>query len=616
MTRGYTLKTERRSGATRCLLGAALIAGGVIATDAAALIEPEVGGTVSDVSIRLQPSKHSRLPSPEEIGETDVSLMRKDMTLYAQSDAPKDSVPILLKVKQLRGYRLSTAATDAVQQAVVKRINDMGIGGVAVRLASPDTDESGRATVNVVAGEITEVQAKGIDEEQPTPVSGDAIVRRSPVQTVGDEPALLAVEDVNDYLARLNRFPGRSVTAAISAGENPGTLALDYLVTEEKTFNLYAEVSNTGTDSTNKWLEQFGLFATQLTGNDDILSFEGITSNFSERTRSLNGYYDSRLGDSEDLRWRVTGIWGDYTAADVGFFQQDFKGSTWGVQGDLIWNFYQDGTLFLDLDAGFRYWNSEAQNTFFGFLLADGESDFITPSLSVSAFDMRDTSALQATLGVAYTSPDADQAILDQLGRSNTSQDWWVLFGSGYYSFFLDEFLDPNWADQAIHTSIHELTLRGQGQYAFDSRLTPLSMSTMGGYATVRGYPQATISGDSSIQGSLEYRFHLPRSFDSAPAGRGWLDDDFRWAPDSATGAPPDWDLALLGFIDAAEVWQSDALSFENDATLVGAGIGAELAIRDYMKFTVNYAWALHEVESANVRSGSSRLYFLGSISF
>jgi len=615
-----TIAHARKGGAMkwtrRCLLWVATLAVGTVTPVTLAADDSELSGTVSYITVRFQPANHSEMPTASQVGDTSVDLMQDDTGLYGSGDAPSGAKPITLQIKQLRGYQLSEGAIDAAQQAVVQKINDMGIGSVAVRLKTPAEGDTGGATVNVVAGTVDKVQAKTMDEDGDRPVSADNIERWSPVHTEGEEAALLNVEEVNEYLARLNRFPGRSVTASISAGENPGSLLLDYLVTREQTFNIWAEVSNTGTDQTSKWLEQFGLFLTQISGNDDILSITGMTGNFEDSTRSVNGFYDSRLGDMEGLRYRITGNWGDYTAADVGFGNQNFTGSTWGVQGDLIWTMFQGDALFIDLDVGFRYWNSHAKNEFWGITLADGESDFYTPTVSLNLFEVKPQSSLQATLGFNYTSASGDQSQLNQLGRLNTSPDWYTLFATGQGSFFLDQLFDPGVDAMAIHPMVHELTVRGQGQFAFADRLTPLAMTTLGGYYTVRGYPQAAVAGDSAVQGTVEYRLHLPRTFEPQPAGKGWFDDDFRWSPDAATGAMPDWDLAFLGFFDAGRVWQSDALSYEDDVTLMGAGVGVELAIRQNLKFTVNYGWALRDVELIDVESGSGQFYFLGSVSF
>ena len=438
-----------------------LCAIGLTATIALASEDPAVSGKVLDVTIRIQPSGHSVLPNMKEISNVSVDLMEKDSNLYGASDAPDGSKAINLKVKQLRGYRLSASATNLFQQAVVKEVNDLGIGGVSILFETPKAGSAGRARINVLAATVSEVNFKPVNKKPETAANtkgsspavdviaevtytsdsegtqtsldeleayddeteaAKRIINSSPIQVGGVEPALLRVAELNDYLSKLNRFPGRQVTTAISAGENPGTLLLDYLV-DEQTFNVYAQASNTGTESTSEWIQRFGIFATQLSGNDDILSIEGVTDSFKDTTRSINAYYDSVLGDSPDWRYRITGSWGDYTAADVGFFSQEFTGSTQAAQLDLIWNFHQDGDFFVDLDLGVRYWNTKARSKIWGFTLSDGESDFVTPTFSISAYDLQPESMFQGTIGASYTSADGDESQLNQLGRLNTNEN-------------------------------------------------------------------------------------------------------------------------------------------------------------------------------------------------
>lgn len=597
---------------------------------------PTMSGKVTGVSVRFQPANHPQLPSAETISAMTVELMREGENLYAAADAPAGAKPASMAISQLHGFQMSKAAVDQVQQRVIKFINRTGVGAVACRFDTPATGSSGAAVVNVVAGTVADVRSRATGDADANTPTAARVVAESPIQGAAAAPAaapaaaatpakddekaatepateetpkqLLNTKDVDEYLARLNRFPGRSVAATISAGDDPATLVLDYLVAEEKTFNVFAEVSNFGTPSTSEWLERFGAYITQLSNNDDILSIDVLTGNFQNTTFSVNGYYDARIGTSKEFRWRVTGNYSDYTASDIGDLAMDFTGSSWGAQGDVIWNFYQEGSLFVDLDVGFRYWGAETQNVVFNsVVLSDGDSNFMTPTVSLNLFDMSAKSSVQATLGFDYTSASADQTQLDELGREETSENWCTVFGSASWSTYLD-------ADAKL--PVHELTARGSGQWAFNYRLTPLAMSTLGGYYTVRGYPQSAIAGDSSVVGTLEYRLHIPRAFNAAPPGRGPDDKPFRWAPDAQTGAGPDWDLALVGFIDAGAVWQNQALSYEENATLIGAGAGVECSVRQNLKIVAEYGWALKDLQADNVTAGNGQFYFLARLTF
>jgi hypothetical protein len=247
-------------------------------------------------------------------------------------------------------------------------------------------------------------------------------------------------------------------------------VVLDYYVQEKKIFDVYASVSNTGTTETSKYQERIGILATQLTNNDDILAVDYQNSNFSG-TQNVNGYYDARIGTLKDFRWRISGQWGQYYSSDLGLAAEDFNGSNWGVQGDLIWTFLQKGNSFFDVDFGVRGWNAQTNNELFQ---TSGNADFITLSGMLDALAIGETWAIQGSIGGMYTTTNADQDNLDFLGRMDTSQSYTTINGSLYGSFYLDPLLDSEWkSSSSVYKPLaHEIFGSLRGQYAFDYRLT------------------------------------------------------------------------------------------------------------------------------------------------
>src|SRR5580765_3957125 len=96
---------------------------------------------------------------------------------------------------------------------------------------------------------------------------------KSPVYV--DDPkkggSLLQKNRLQDYLNRLNRFPGRRVCAAINSTGEPGKIMLDYVIREEKPLTVYFHEANDGTESTGEWRSRVGLQWLQLANLDDIL---------------------------------------------------------------------------------------------------------------------------------------------------------------------------------------------------------------------------------------------------------------------------------------------------------------------------------------------------------
>ena len=63
----------------------------------------------------------------------------------------------------------------------------------------------------------------------------------------GERNDLLRKNELDDYIFRLNRHPGRRVDLALSTGAEVGGVTLDYLVAENKSTYVYGQISNTGT---------------------------------------------------------------------------------------------------------------------------------------------------------------------------------------------------------------------------------------------------------------------------------------------------------------------------------------------------------------------------------
>jgi hemolysin activation/secretion protein len=425
---------------------------------------------------------------------------------------------------------------------------------------------------------------------------------------------LLNKAEMDRYLFFLSRHPGRRVDAALAAGVDPGTVSLDYQVTENKPLVLYAQISNTGTQSTGYMRYRFGFFHSQLTNNDDILSFDYITS-FDSGSNQILASYEAPVNKQNDRwRWRVYGGWSQYTADQVGFFGQDFTGEDWNIGGELIWNFYQKRELFFDTYFGARFENVQTENTDFG---TNGDSDFGIPRVGVRMDQTTEWFSTQGFAQLEFWLSDSDAEELELLGRTDPSTDPTVFQGGLTQSVYLEPLLNrAKWEDPSDpknSTLSHELFMSIRGQYAFGDRLIPNAQAVAGGLYTVRGYPESAVAGDSAVIGTAEYRYHIPRAFDLEPEPRELFGQPFRAAPQYVYGRP-DWDFVLKAFLDAGAVYQSDIQPFESDETLVGVGVGCDLVYRRNLTARLDWGFALTEIPSIPVNVGSNRLQFVVTI--
>jgi hemolysin activation/secretion protein len=573
-------------------------------------------------------------PPLEDFGPVRVRLSLKDGTYVA----PREGLTTIdLTIGELeaagrarRPYAVS--AINAIAAAIVRAMNERGIVGV---LVTPDPSQIDPRTLedrrpaevrtlnlDVWTRTVARVRSLGAGPRWSAPTAGrDApsqetridnrrharIRENSPLQP-GDAAAsgdVLRRDVLDRYLYRLNRHPARRVEAAISAGDTPGEVVLDYIVTENKPWTLYFQLSNTGTEETDRWRERIGFQHFQLTGRDDIFSLDYVTAGFKD-THAVLAYYDAPIGSSQVLRGRVYGSWSEFTASDVGFEGEDFSGDSWQFGGELSLNVWQRRAAFLDVFGGARFEHVHVDNEA---VALEGEEEFFLPYFGVR-FDRSvawaDTHAdVRIETNLASVAGTGDE--VQRLGRIDPDKRWTTLKWALSHSVYLDHLGEADASADA-----HELALSFRGQHALGNRLIPQEQEVIGGLYSVRGYPEALVAGDTVYIASAEYRYHLPRRWSPRdPSGTRVFGRPFRWAPDRP-GGRPDWDLILKGFVDGGRAMNSDRLSFEENETLLGAGVGVEVQFMRNVNLRLDWGFALKDAR--DVEAGDNRLHFVGTL--
>lgn len=542
-----------------------------------------------------------------------VARLRVPMARLAESSAPGEP-----------GRRLTAGAINELCRALVAEFNRRGFIGVVV-IPDPaqidprsledlrDTGSDASLRLLVLPGWVGRVEVLKMHDGMPRESPRHSwIIGRSPLQgppANGGPGDALNRDQLEQYLRRLRRHPGRRVEATFSPDGEAGEVALEYLVTESKPWTLFAQVANTGTRQTGEWRQRFGLVHNQLTGRDDILAIDYVTAGFAD-THAVLASYAAPLASSDRVRWRLFGHWQQYEASDVGITSATFEGDSWAAGGEILANFFQHQDVFVDLIGGVRFERVHVDNSL---AATDGRTAFLFPYLGVDFERLRPASSTQASLRLEWTLADAagtDSTELDELGRTGIDRDWIVVRYDASHSFFLE----PIMAGEEATTLAHEIAVGLRGQYAFDFRLTPQAQQVIGGAYTVRGYPEALTAADSTIVASLEYRVHVPRllSIEPDPSATPLLGRPFRLAPDRPQGYA-DWDLVLKGFVDAGKAFNSERLSFERNDGLVGAGLGIELVVLRNLSVRADWGVALQEVPG-RVSAGSSRVHLVATI--
>ncbi len=553
---------------------------------------------------------------------------------YIAPTAGYPAVRLRLADLNARGDEVFTlhALQFAVFPAIADRLRELGLLGVFV---APDPNESiapgsfddmrtpGDTMMRllVATAEVKRIRSFAFGDRLPAEQREDApqharIRRNSPLQPDAGASAqtrrdLLERDPLNEYALMLSRHPGRRVDVAI-AGAEEGGAELHYMINENKPLLVYGQASNTGTEETDKWRYRFGFIHSQLTGNDDILTADYITSGFDESHAVLVSY-EGRIGDNDRARWRVFGNWSEYTASEVGIQFEPFEGESYGGGIEAILNFYQHEDLFLDLVVGGRY---EHQRVINNFVNLTGEGDFFIPYGGVRLERRNEQTSTLGALTFEYWLTEEDQAELNRLGRLFPEEGWPILRADLRHSFYLEPLINPaGFADPeeaSTSTLAHEILFGVKGQYTFDERVIPQAQSVIGGLYTVRGYPESSASGDNSIVATAEYRFHVPRIFAPDETPGQLFGQAFRWQPQYVYGRP-DWDLIVRTFLDVGYVESADPFSFEEDHTLIGTGLGVELQLKQNVNLRLDWGVALQDYDPDRVSSGSNRFHFIAT---
>lgn len=566
-------------------------------------------------------------------------------------------------------------AIGAVSAALLAALQDRGLLGVYVQPDAADIDldserdlrAEGDTVMHLVVATARVRQLRTIasgervdDEWRIDNAMHDRIRARSPIQPTGadheDSTDLIDRERLDDYLFRLNRHPGRRVDAALAPAEDGEGVSLDFLVHESKPWYAYAQVSNTGTRESAEWQQRFGYVNNQLLDRDDSFVAEYFRAGLDD----LNGvsllyeapFFDSprpwwwkRPDDGPDwlswldrsqlpwwgndfLRWRVNGSYTAYTSElDLGSLgKEKLDGQDFNVEARVIYNVFQYRAFFVDLFAGLQGRGVVIDNDAG---LVEASRWFVIPQGGLSIERITPVSTLFGELtfeGAVNSSgkqevDEGDNVALglSALGRSDPDDTWLVMRGELGFSQYLEPLIDPSgWEDPTTarsSTLAHEISLGVRGQYAFGHRLIPQAEQVAGGLYSVRGYEQSAAVGDDVLIGSFEYRFHLPHSLPIArePTRLPGL-GAFRLAPQQVYGRA-DWDLVLRAFLDGAVTGANKRpdRGLEPNEFLLGAGVGAELVIRNNFRARFDWGRALRDNDSTTtpVDAGDDEFHLL-----
>lgn len=599
--------------------------------------------------------EHASAPSLATVSDLVVDLGR------AEDGSIVGSAPTMIKVKLSDpfpvGTRISELALRKIFGAMVEAMNAKGVFGIVVLVSRDQVDPQskedlrppGDRTLKLVVwcSEVAQVRsiAKGTRLPADAVISNPKharIVAYSPMKPGSAEQpgSILKKAPLDDYLRRLNRHPGRSVEAALSSTEDAGRVVLDYLVTEQKSWLAYAQVSNTGTAATAQLRERVGFVQNQLLNRDDIASIDYITSNIS-KANAVFGSYNYPILYPDRLRARAFGSWGDFNAttpeaalpagATVGPPAERFAGESWTAGLELIASPISLWRFAIDVTAGITMEHVEVKNKT---LRLTGKADLLTPYASLRFERTSEIWNVTGSIGYETGFKEIEEQQLVRLGRLDTQDTYDLVRGEFNASAYLEPifFGISNTNAWGRSTLAHEVTLQMRGQKVIGKdRLIPQKEQAIGGFFSARGYPESAVAGDNVYTMNAEYRFHVPRAMqpvserEKEKAGPGKVSQEpastlfgrpFNLRPPRVY-ARPDWDLIARTFVDVGftEVNTGSATQRrggENNYTLLSTGVGLELQMLRNVNLRADWGYVIQELKTG-IKSTSGGAYIPGS---
>ena len=362
-----------------------------------------------------------------------------------------------------------------------------------------------------------------------------------------------------EYISDMTNHPSRTSRVVLSAGSEPGKVRAVVQTKRNEKPNFSISTSNSGSESTGKWLFNFAARTDQLSGRDDQVSVGYTISNTGER-HSLSGAYYIPLVNPEFTTLGIGLGYSSYDASTFAVTTVDFEGDNLYLDLSLSGkpNLYLGDNLKPEMEFGLRMENVSAFNSLFG---NSADATMVTPRVSLS-LESTGTYRMGNTRASLFGNMSSiDENDREALGGYDATDRYARLQISHQETFFLGKWIEDTFNKApSEYFSRQLLSIRAQLDFGLSGkRHLPHHQFIAGGTGSVRGYPESPVAGDSGQLLSVEYQ--IPFYYFSDSYGQ----DDLPWT----VGA----------FIDWARVGVNDPLFFESDQNLLGIGVGVQILL-------------------------------------
>ena len=350
--------------------------------------------------------------------------------------------------------------------------------------------------VTVLEAQVTSVTVKTYDPNQNETEKGyllsSAVEDWSPIK-----PGKVANQkELDDFVNLLNLNPDRYVSAVVTKGAEPESLAVNYDIYEADPWHWFIQVDNSGTGE-RQWNPRIGVINTNLLGVDDTFTavYQAPWDSEIDENYSLFGSYDIPiLGPRLRLNAYIGHSEFDISP-EAGAFNFLGRGTFYG--GMLRYNLLQTDGWFLDIKGGVEHVRSKVTP----------DLGVIAPFLSTDikfwlwggGVDLhRSDDVSNTSLGFDRFESWGGESKADEFNqaRLNSDSDFAIYTANASHSRYLDE------------DKISRLV--GSFRWiASNGRLVPTKMTAFGGMYSVRGYDEYEYIADGGILTSVQYEFDL-----------------------------------------------------------------------------------------------------------
>ncbi len=490
---------------------------------------------------------------------------------------------------------ISTRTLQGLTQYLLSVYQQKNYGGIYVyvpaEILSGGEVKDGIVVVDVIESQVSSVGIKYYDPNQKSVEKGyldpNVVLGWSPVKPQG----YVNQKKLDDFLNLLNLNPDRYISAVVSKGSEPKSMAVNYDIYEVNPWHYFIQIDNSGVDE-SRWNPKIGIINTNLLGFDDQFTavYQFRPDSTWNDNYSLYGSYDFPIA-GPGLRLN---IYGGYSEFDLSSQTSDisFIGGGKFIGANLRYNVFQVDNWFFDIIGSFS--EEESKNTpsiFPEFLASDVRMTFVGGGVDIHK---RDDMYL-VSMGYKYT-VNVGGSDRSEFLRARADSDKYFKIHDFYGSY--SQVLDPNKITK-LSTSLRWIVT--------DDRLVPAKMTSFGGMYSVRGYKEYEILADGGLLASAQYEFDLVRYEKLKEYSKEQLNKEQTKQQGLKKFAP-------LVFTDYGRSKINDASSTIDEKThetLWSAGIGTLAEYGDNLSAAVYYGIAMRDTEHTDAGDGRVNVSFM-----